>query len=296
MQRLVPSLWFDHTALEAAQFYASVFADARILDASYYPEEGLPDFQQEFAGRPLAVEFEVAGCRIVGINAGPQFRPNPSISLMVRFDPARDPAAREHLDAAWAGLSEDGTELMPLAEYQFSSRYGWVQDRYGVSWQLSLADRQGEAGPGLTACLLFGGPVQNRAGEALEFYADVFGGRVAMTARYPQATGPATPDSLMFSELEVGDDRIALMDSGVPQDASFTPGVSLIVECAGQAEIDRYWGRLSAVPEAEQCGWCVDRFGVSWQVLPANLNELTSLPGGYQKMLGMKKIEVAAFG
>ena len=295
MQRIVPSLWFDHTAAEAAEFYCSVLPDARILDTQHYPTHGLPDFQQEFAGQALAVEFEIAGVRLVGINAGPQFRPNPSISLMVNFDPSRDPAAREHLDAVWAGLSEGGTELMALDEYPFSRRYGWVQDRYGVSWQLILTDPEGEPRPNLIACLLFGGPVQNRAGEALGFYSEVFGGRVGTTATYPGDTGPATAGSLMFSEFALGDDWVVLMDSGVPQDFTFTPGVSLMVECADQAEIDRYWGWLSAVPEAEQCGWCVDRFGVSWQVVPADLNELINVPGGYQKMLDMRKIEIAAF-
>lgn len=295
MQRIVPSLWFDHTAAQAAEFYLSVFPGGRILDTQHYPAAGLPDFQQEFAGEVLSVDFEIAGTRFVGINAGPTFRPNPAISFMVNFDPSRDPAAREHLDAVWARLSEGGTELMALDAYDFSARYGWLQDRYGVSWQLILTDPDGEPRPDVMPTLLFGGPAQNRAGEALEFYAGVFAGRVGTTARYPEPSGPVTSDSLMFAEFAVDDQWIVVMDSGVDQDYTFTPGVSLIVECADQAEIDRYWEQLSTVPEAEQCGWCVDRFGVSWQVVPANLTELMNRPGGYQKMLEMKKLDISAF-
>lgn len=295
MQRIVPNLWFDHTAAEAAQFYTSVFHDARVLDTQHYPSENLPDFQAEFAGQVLMVEFEIAGVRLIGINAGAEFRPNPSLSLMVNFDPSRDPSAREHLEAAWAGLSVGGSVLMELGEYPFSARYGWIQDRYGVSWQLILTDPEGEPRPGVIPALLFGGPVQNRAAEALQFYAGVFKGRIGTTATYNEDTGPARPDSLMFAEFGVGDDWIALMDSGVEQDYTFTPGVSLMIECADQTEIDRYWAQLSTDPEAEQCGWCVDRFGVSWQVVPANLDELMQAPDAYRKLLDMKKIEIAQF-
>ncbi len=69
-----------------------------------------------------------------------------------------------------------------------------------------------------------------------------------------------------------------------------------MVYCDGQDELDQWWSQLSAVPEAEQCGWCQDKFGVSWQLVPANLEELMSKPGAFEKLMGMKKIEIAAFG
>ena len=80
------------------------------------------------------------------------------------------------------------------------------------------------------------------------------------------------------------------------QDASFTCGVSLMVECDGQAELDRYWEALSAVPEAEQCGWCADKFGLSWQLIPDNLGELMTKPDAFSTLMNMKKIEISAFG
>lgn len=296
MQRIVPSLWFDHAAAEAAEFYTAVFPYSRVTQTRHYPDEGLPDWQAEYAGQVLTVEFELGAYRFVAINAGPEFAINPSISFMLNFDPSVHPQAREHLDQLWAALAEGGRELMPLDEYGFSPRYGWVVDRYGVSWQLILTDPAGEPRPFIVPSLMFGDGVQNRAGEAIEFYSSVFEGRAGNQAPYPEATGPAQAGSLQFGEFEVLGQWFVAMDSGVEQDFTFSPGVSLIVECADQAELDRYWQLLSAVPEAEQCGWCVDRFGVSWQVVPANLPELVAAPDGYARLLGMKKIEIAAFG
>jgi len=116
MQKIVPSLWFDHVAADAARFYAEAIPGTTVTDTQYYPLEGLLDFQQEFAGKELTVEFEVQGYRFVAINAGPEFRVNPSVSFMLNFDPSRDERAREHLDEVWAALSDGGTELMPWGE------------------------------------------------------------------------------------------------------------------------------------------------------------------------------------
>lgn len=184
---------------------------------------------------------------------------------------------------------------MPLGEYPFSQRYGWVSDRYGVSWQFILTNPEGEPRPFIIPSLMFGNRAQNRAKEAIDFYTSVFGGRVGDLAPYPEQTGPATAGSLMFGEFELSGQWFAAMDSGVEQDFTFDPGVSLMLECADQAELDRYWEQLSVDPEAEVCGWCVDKFGLSWQVVPVNLGELMTRPNAYAKLMGMGKIEIAAF-
>ena len=296
MQKIVPSLWFDHVAAEAANFYAEVLPGATVTDTQYYPTEGLLDFQQEFAGKELTVEFEVQGYRFVAINAGPEFRVNPSVSFMLNFDPSRDERAREHLHEVWAALSDGGSELMPLGEYEFSPHYGWIQDRFGVSWQLILTDAAGDPRPFVIPNLLFGGPAQNRAGEAMEYYTSVFeGARTGDVWRYADAVGPAPAGSIMFGELKLFGQWFALMDSAVEQDFTFNPGVSLMLQCQDQEELQRYWHELSAVPEAEQCGWLVDRFGLSWQVVPANMSELMQAPGSFEKLLAMRKIEISAF-
>ncbi len=162
MQRIVPNLWFDHKAAEAVEFYTRVFPDAKVVDTKHYPTEGLEDFQKEFAGDVLYVEFEVRGYRFIAINAGSEVTPNPSISFFVNFDPSADPDAREHLSSLYAALSEGGRALMPLGEYDFSGWYGWVQDKYGISWQLMLTN-PGVESPFVVPSLMFTEAVQNRA-------------------------------------------------------------------------------------------------------------------------------------
>ncbi len=296
MQRIVPCLWFDHAAAEAADFYGSVFPDARIIDTHNYPTEGLPEFQREFAGKALTVDFEISGYRFLALNAGPEFPVNPSISFMLNFDPSLGPDARSHLDALWSALVDGGEVQMPLGDYGFSPRYGWLRDRYGIGWQLILANPEGEPRPFVTPSLLFTTPVQNRAEEAITFYAEVFGGRVGTLARYPEQTGPAAHGALMYSDVELLGQWFAAMDSGVALDYTFNSGISLMVSCADQAEIDRYWEQLSSDPAAEACGWCADRFGVRWQIIPANMGDLMAKPRAYDRLLAMKKIEIADFG
>ena len=294
MQRIVPNIWFDHTAAEAADFYVSAFPDARVVQTVHYPTEGLLDFQQEFAGQALTVEWEIAGHRFIGINAGAEFRPNPSVSFFVNFDPSVDPEARTHLDELWAALSEGGTALMPLQAYPFSPHYGWIQDKYGVSWQLMLTNPDGEPRPFIIPSIMFGHTALGRAEEAMEDYASVFGGRVGSVVPYPPEAGPMA-GQVMFGEFQVLDQWFATMDAA-DQDFTFTCGVSLMVYCNGQEELDRWWEQLSAVPEAEQCGWLADKFGLSWQLVPDDLDQLMAKPGAYEKLLGMGKIEIAAFG
>lgn len=297
-QKIVPNLWFDHNAEEAGAFYAAALPNTTSRVVARYPDE-VPDWQASFAGQALTVDLDVDGFRFTLINAGPEFRPNPSISFMLNFDPLAfgdEEAARGALDRTWAALSEGGAALMPLQEYPFSPRYGWVQDRYGVSWQLMLTDPTGDPRPFVIPQIMFAGNVQNKAREAAELYVSLFDdAEISMVAEYPQQTGTAAAGSVMFGEFRVGDQWLSMMDSNVAHDFGFTCGVSLEVSCRDQDEIDRLWDALSAVPEAEQCGWLADPYGVSWQIVPVNMGELMSRPGAYPKMMQMKKLVIADF-
>ncbi|MFV0433004.1 MAG: VOC family protein [Leucobacter sp.] len=303
-QKIIPNIWCNRDAEEVGAYYASVFPGATSRVEARYPEAGLLDFQLEFAGAPLTVDVEIpapngeAVTRFILINAGDEFHPNPSISFTLNFDPLMfggdEAAARARLDLTWLALSDGGQVLMPLDEYPFSKRYGWVQDRFGVRWQLMLTDPEGDPRPFIVPSLLFVGAAQNRAGEAGDFYASIFeDAQVGNRYPYGQQTGPATPEALMFSEFRIGSQWFAAMDSGVEMDADFSCGVSLEVQCADQEEIDRLWEALSAVPEAEQCGWLADRFGVSWQIVPENMGELMERPNAYEHMMEMKKIVIS---
>jgi len=148
-QKITPNLWFNGNAKEAVDYYLSVFPDSKITNISYYPTEGLLDFQQPLAGKELTIEYELDGNSFAAINAGPEFK----------FDEA----------------------------------------------------------------------------------------------------------------------------------------VSFAVACKDQEEIDYYWEKLSIIPEAEQCGWCKDQFGLSWQIVPYNIEDLMTRPKAFEKLMAMKKIIIDDF-
>lgn len=297
-QKITPSLWFEGNADEAIQFYADAFG-GEVLSVDHYPtsaEEGLADFQLELAGKMLSAVFRLGDLKFMAINAGPEFKPTPAMSFMVNFDPSRDEQAREHLDTLWEKLIDGGTALMPLDTYEFSQHYGWVQDKYGFSWQLILTDPDGEPRPFIIPSLMFGAAVQNKASEAVDFYTSVFANsEKGMQYSYGQPTGPATAESLMFSDFTLAGQWFTANDSGAEQDFTFNEAVSLEVSCKDQAEIDELWSKLSAVPDAEQCGWCKDKYGVSWQIVPENMSELMKKPGAYKTMMNQHKIVIAEY-
>lgn len=236
----------------------------------------------------------------MAISAGPFFKINPSVSFILNFDPSTDKQAETHLNELWNKLNEGGTALMPLRAYPFSKRYGWVQDRFGVSWQLMLTNPKGESRPFITPSLLFANANQNRAEDAMRFYVETFrNARMGSLVRYPQATGPARKDSVMFSDFMLENQWFAAMDSGTEQPFVFNEGISLLINCDTQEEIDYYWERLSAVPQAEQCGWLKDKFGVAWQVTPTRLNAMLAAGTPEQTervtkaFLQMKKFDIA---
>lgn len=290
---ITPHLWFDTQAREAAGFYCSVFPDSRI--------DSIVQLLDTPSGDCDVVEFTLGGHPFMAISAGPLFTFNPSVSFIVNFDPSRDAHAREHLDATWAKLIDGGQALMGLDEYPFSKRYGWLQDRYGLSWQLILSDPAGEPRPFITPSLMFTGEACGKAGEAGAFYRSVFDdSRAGQLARYPEGMAPDRAGSVMFSDFRLDQGWFAAMDSAREHGFGFNEAISFIVTCRDQAEIDRYWAQLSSVPEAEQCGWCKDRYGVSWQVTPQVLGEIMA-SGDRAKVdrvtrafLDMHKFDVAA--
>lgn len=293
-QKIVPHLWFDTQAKEAAEFYVDAFGgDSRVISTTILPDTP--------SGNAESVEFQLCGYRFAAISAGPYFKINPSISFFLNFDPSQDPKAREHLDALWKKLSEGGTALMPLGEYPFSSHYGWVQDKYGVSWQLILTNPKGEPRPFIVPSLLFVNGVAGKAEEALRFYTSAFNGAKQGTiARYPAGMEPDKEGTIMFSDFMIEEQWFAAMDSAHKHDFLFNEGISFIVKCENQEEIDAYTEKLSAVPEAEQCGWLKDIFGVSWQITPTIMDEMLAsgtpeqIARVTQAFLPMKKFDIAA--
>lgn len=294
MKTITPHLWFDKDAKEAVDFYVSAFPRSRITHSSTLSGVPTP------TGDTDIFAFELSGQPFMAINAGPLFKPNPSISFMVNFDPSREKDARQRLDALWKKLSAGGKALMPLDKYFFSERYGWVQDRYGFSWQLILSDPKGEPRPDIVPSLLFAGDVAGRAEEAVDYYVSVFKGRRGVTARYGRGQEPDKEGTLMYADFQLNGQWFAAMDSAREHGYGFNEAVSLLVPCESQKEIDALTPKLSAAPEAEQCGWTKDRFGVSWQQHPVALDELLTngspeqIAAVTKAFLGMKRFDIAA--
>lgn len=296
-QRIIPNIWCHRVAEQAGAFYASALPGTTAEVTARYPDEGLREPQRGFAGLPVTVDVRIGEYRITLINAGDQFRPQPSISFLLAFDPRDDDgdasATRRRVTAVWDALSEGGTELIALGAHPFSPWYGWIEDRYGVSWQPMIVPPEGERRPFVTPQLTFGGAVQNRAREAMDFYTGLLpDSGILSVLPHTEPRGPARPGDVLFARFRLAGQEFAAMDSGTSRTVPFDGGVSLEVRCDGQAEIDRMWRALSAVPEAEACGWCADRFGVSWQVVPSDIGELLQRPDAFAHLMSMKRIVI----
>jgi predicted 3-demethylubiquinone-9 3-methyltransferase (glyoxalase superfamily) len=286
MPEITPHLWFDKEAVEAAEFYAQAFPHAKVTNVSIIKDTPSGDCD--------IVSFELLGQPFQAISAGPLFRFTPAISFLVRC------STLDQVDALWNKLSDGGTPLMALDSYPFSERYGWTNDRYGLSWQV-MHDARGEIDQAIVPTLMFVGDVCGKAEDAAELYTTVFpASRIDHVQHYGEGEEPDRPGTVRHLYFALDDYKFAAMDSARDHDFGFNEAVSLMVGCDNQEEIDYYWNRLSAAPEAEQCGWLKDRFGVSWQVVPTALDDLMNrgteeqVARVTQAFLQMKKIDIAS--
>ncbi|MNN06592.1 3-demethylubiquinone-9 3-methyltransferase [compost metagenome] len=204
------------------------------------------------------------------------------------------------LDEVWNKLSDGGTALMPLDRYPFSEWYGWIQDKYGFTWQLMLTNPEGEPRPAIVPSMMFIGDNCGKAEEARELYLSVFrNAKPGTLVKYGPGQEPDQEGAVMFSDFRLENAWFAAMDSAYDHGFSFNEAISLLVNCETQEEIDHYWESLSAVPEAEQCGWLKDRFGVSWQISSSDLDEMMNQGTLEQRnrvtqaFLKMKKFDLA---
>ena len=294
MQKIIPHLWYDKEAKAAAEFYVSLFPESKVTHVSTLHDTPSGDADM--------VSFTLWGHDFMAISAGPYFKFNPSTSLMVNFDPARDSDAKTRLDKVWNKLVEGGKVLMPLDKYPFSEHYGWVQDKYGLSWQLMLTNPEGEMRPAIIPSLLFVQSKYGKVEEATDFYLSIFkNSKRGTMARYGAGQEPDKEGAVMFTDFMLEGTWFAAMESAHPaHHFDFNEAISFLVHCDTQEEIDYYWEKLSAVPESEQCGWLKDKYGVSWQIVPSALNEYLSqgTPEQIQRVtqafLKMKKFDLAA--
>lgn len=263
MQKISPFLWFDKEAREATEFYIAAFGNGskiiRSLSLSDTP-----------SGTAEVIYADLWGTEFGLMSAGPYFKISPAMSFIVACS---SPA---EVDEIWAKLSPGGTDLMPLSsDYGFSARFGWLQDKFGVSWQ--VMDMGGAPiTQRIVPKIMYIGANAGKAEEAMNFYVSIFpNSSVDDIMRHPGGSPMREKEGTVANgNFTLEGRKFAAMDSAYDHKFALTEGVSLLVTVDTQEEIDRYSDALSTVPEAEQCGWVKDKYGLSWQINPAQIEEL----------------------
>jgi predicted 3-demethylubiquinone-9 3-methyltransferase (glyoxalase superfamily) len=268
-QKITPCLWYNSQAKEAATLYCSVFANSRITAQS-----------------PIVTAIEVNGQSMTLLDGGPMYKPNPSISFYYVCE------THDEIDRIWKAFTKEGEIMMAIDKYPWSEKYGWVADKFGVSWQFALG-KISDVGQKITPCLMFTGIQYGRADEAIAHYSSIFkGSSVDGIMRYGTGMAPDEEGKVQHAQMKLGDYKIMLMESARDHKFNFTEGVSLTIHCDDQKEIDYYWDRLTESGEESRCGWLKDKFGVSWQIIPVMLSQLISNPKGAQAMMSMRKLNI----
>jgi predicted 3-demethylubiquinone-9 3-methyltransferase (glyoxalase superfamily) len=271
---IYPCLALKGKINEAADFYINTFGEGKIVQTNKYVNY-----------------IELSGQTFLLLNEGPASSPNAAISFMVASESAEVTAQY------WDKLTDSGKVMMPLDTYPWSVQYGWVEDKYGVSWQLFTGSRD-ENPQKFSPSLMFTGDNAGKAREAIHFYTALFPqSGIAGIMEYEEGEGD-TPGLIKHAQFKLKDTYLTAMDSSANHGFQFNDAISIVVNCETQAEIDQYWEALTSKGGMEiACGWLVDPYGVSWQIVPARLAELVSEPGREEPVMNalmkMKKLIIA---
>lgn len=296
MHKFVPNLWFNNNAEEAVEFYTTLFRNSKIGERAYYNAasaevSGMPE------GSLLTVVYELEGYQFMALNGGDLFSPTPAISFTVSMPDD------EEIDRLWKALADGGEVLMELGSYPFSEKYGWVSDRFGISWQLIRSDEEVEQK--IVPSFLYTREVFGKAEEAINLYTSLFeNSKIDALNRYNDGmmdpeTAEKYGDAVAHSVFSLEGEKFIAMDGGGEHDFTFTEAISIVIYVNTQEEIDRLWSALSAFPDSEQCSWLKDKYGVSWQVVPRVLDEMLSdqdkekADRVMEAMLQMKKLDIS---
>ncbi|MBE0650322.1 MAG: VOC family protein [Bacteroidales bacterium] len=279
-------LWFDTQAEEAARFYTSIFENSIINYKNYYTKEGF-DIHHKEAGSVLTVNFQIGDLKFVALNGGPEFKFSQANSFFVNLD------TESEIDRIWERLSEGNSKVfMPLDYYHWSKKYGWIRDKYGLSWQLNLTGTPQK----ITPFLMFDGAELGKGREAIDFYTTVFPDSQLDNMVFYGQENPDYEGLIVHSVFNLSGQEFMVMDSGLPNNIIFNEAVSYMVYCQSQKEIDYFWDKLTEGGLEGQCGWLKDKFGVSWQVAPSILPELLNDPERagrvIQAFMPMKKFDI----
>lgn len=278
MPKFSPCLWFDSEALEAAELYLDAFEEGALGTISHYVDD-----LHKPKGTILTVEFTIANQTFLGLNGGTEFQFTPAISFFV------DCETDEQFTRVWTTLIRQGKKLMPVQEYPFSKKFGWLEDKYGVSWQINLSGKKQSIAP----AFMFHDDAYKKAEEAMNFWMDTFGN--AQIESYERNEDCSIKQAL----FSIHGQPFRVMDNAMHHEFDFSMATSFSVDCKDQQEIDYLWERLTTDGKEWPCGWMEDKYGICWQtggVLLEKYTDTTDVKRAnrvMQAMYQMKKIDLS---
>ena len=282
-EKIIPFLWFHGNAEEAMNFYISIFKNSKVLNITRYGEVSPGQ-----KGTVMAAIFILEGESFYALNGGSEYAFTPSNSFYVSCKSVFE------IKKIWERLTDGGLVMMELDKYPFSERYGWVQDKFGVSWQLILSNNTNKIIPFLT----FSGKYQGMAEEAINLYISLFkNSGIQSIMRYTEGDVGQT-GKIVHAEFKLHGQKFMAMDSAIEMQFTFSSAISYFVNCKTQREIDKFWKKLSDGGKIMQCGWLKDKFGVTWQIVPTILGEMMHDPDPEKAervtkaMMQMEKLDI----
>jgi predicted 3-demethylubiquinone-9 3-methyltransferase (glyoxalase superfamily) len=271
---IYPCLILKDQVAEAADFYLQIFGSGKIVQSN-----------------PIVTFLDLSGQSFMLLNDGTSSVPNVSFSFMVTSETPEETAQYHHK------LANGGQVFMPLDKYDWSISYSWVQDKYGVSWQLFTGE-QNVLSQKFSPSLMFTGDNAGKARDAVNFYTRLF--PKSAIEGFMEYTGEDgdTAGFIKHAQFTINGFVASAMDSSAAHHAEFNESASLVVNCDTQEEIDEYWDKLTADGGQEvMCGWLKDKYGVSWQIVPKIIGKLVTDPERgprvLQAVMKMKKLIIA---
>ena len=272
-KEIYPCLWFDGQAKAAAEFYGNVFPDSKIISHN-----------------PMVTMWELYGQKFMGLDGGPLFKANSSISFFVTCE------TNDEVDDIWNKLSGNAKIMMPLTRYDWSEYYGFLTDQFGISWQV-YKGKMSEVNQKIVPCFLFTDQHFGKANEAVHFYSSTFSNsKIEGILLYDEKEIPRK-NIVKHSQFVINGNVFMAMDGPGTHNFSFNEAISFVINCDTQEQIDYYWSTFTEDGGKEgNCGWCKDKFGVSWQIVPSILGELMNDPERSQRVtkafMQMKKFDI----
>jgi predicted 3-demethylubiquinone-9 3-methyltransferase (glyoxalase superfamily) len=291
MQKITPFLWFDNNAEDAVNFYTSVFDNSKILSITRYNEDSAKATGQK-ANSAMTIGFQLEEQNFTALNGGPHFKLNQSTSFFVYCE------SDSKIENICNKLSDGGSIIFPLDKYDWSPKYAWVIDKFGLSWQLDV-DKINNPQK-IVPALLFVNDKVLKVKEAVNYYSTVFpDSKILMEFPYDKSAG--LPDgTLLFAQFKLAGHLFNAMSGMGEHKFDFNEAFSFVVNCKDQEEVDYYWDKLiSDGGQESMCAWLKDKYGVSWQIVPEALPRLLNDPDKtkagkvMQAMLQMKKLNIA---